>query len=278
MTIHPTFTLDIQQHRHHGWHRASDCGFASAVHFIPLSLPELPTANGLYALAFMQPAPGQPFRLGAIVGVHADHNLYLTRDRRWSAPYVPAELRGYPFSLQEVPGNAPRQLAVCFDPSTGLHRPDPKPDQGEELFFADDGQLQPAVKSIVSFLQSQYQAHQLTQRGVDALQALNLLEPWVLPAELGHLPEQPLLQCYYRINEAALNQLAPEPLHTLHQANALGLAYAQLLSMPRLGILHRLALERKQQPQTPSPTPAPDSSIVATLFDPAHSDTIRFNF
>lgn len=261
-------------HRTHGWTSRGDYKFAAADACVALLLPELSAALPSYPLAFIQRPDGK-FMLVAMLALNSGENLYLDVQGRWQAGYVPSHYRGYPFSLNPVQSDESR-MALCFNAKSGRYREQPDVRQGETRFFDDDGKPQPVLAQVLNFLQSCSQSRQQTQVAVDALAGAGLLQPWPLPQAMQVSPSQPLLQGLYRIDEATLNQQSAEQLLSLRQANALGLAYAQLFSMSRLAVLQQLAKRRQQAPQ-PAPV-APDPSIVQSLFDPSQSDTMKFNW
>ena len=65
---------------------------------VPVLLAELSKLLPHYALGFIR--QGESYQPVAIVGVR--ENAYLAPDGRWFAPYVPAQLRGYPFALAKA--------------------------------------------------------------------------------------------------------------------------------------------------------------------------------
>ena len=94
-------------------------------------------------------------------------------------------------------------------------------------------------------------------------------------------PDAKAHQGLYRINEAALNALKGPALETLLQANALPLAYGQLLSMARVRQL--LKLQTLNQPNTapaqaapPEPAAALPPELASLLGQTQDSGTLNF--
>ncbi len=254
--------LNSAHHRQHGWAPPTDYRFAANDVIVPILLAELPMASSVMPLAFARQASGKAL-LVAVLGLQPGHNLLVDAQGRWQAEYVPAFYRAYPFSLQRVAGEAQR-LLLCISEASGLLRGSPDPGKGEVRLFDDDGVLMPAMKERLTFLETCTANAHLTQAAVDALEAAGLLQP------------SPVLKGLQRVDELALGRLSAAELLALRDANALPLAYAQLLSMPRVSTLQRLQAPR-QLVGTAEPS-RPDLSLVEKLFEPGQSDTLKFNW
>ena len=85
----------------------------------------------------------------AVLGVRGPENLFVAPDGTWTAKYVPAFLRRYPFVFSQ----AEERLILCIDDAfPGLNREG----RGQPL-FQDDGSPSPYVDGVVKFL-GDYQA------------------------------------------------------------------------------------------------------------------------
>ena len=70
-------------------------GFARKINSVPLTAVEFPLAAADYAIVFAQ--SGEEVVPVVILGARAGENLYVKDDDSWSAKYVPAFIRRYPF-------------------------------------------------------------------------------------------------------------------------------------------------------------------------------------
>lgn len=230
--------LSSTQHLSHGWQRHDHYRFTAEDAWAPLLLAEAPAALAAYPLAFA-PRPGGGDQLVALQGLHHSENLMLTPDGRWAVGYIPSHYRGYPFSLREVVEDGQRRGLLCFDHGSGLYRDAPDPAQGEERFFDDQGEPTELVAQLMRFLTQSEANRELTDRAVDALEQAGVLTDWTLPVDNPD-PARPLLDGLKQIDQQALNALDGDALETLRQANALAVAYAQVFSGSRLGVLNKL--------------------------------------
>lgn len=264
--------LNSEIHRQQGWQPVADFRFAAGNQFVPVNITELPLLLPVYPLAFLKYAAEETPRLVALTGLESGRNLYVTPDGRWTAPYIPRGLTLYPFLMQV--GNAEaRQFTLAFNAQSGLLRETPDTAKGEIRFFDDEGKASATVQQIIKGLQAELNGQQLTRRAVAALEKLDLLERW--PGINGQ--DEADVRGLYRISEPKLNALDGAALKALQEANALPLAYGQLLSLARIEVLQRLAAFYARQQQSATPA-AVDPGIVGKLFGGQElgSETIKF--
>lgn len=282
MTPPKFVSLDPVRQRAHGWRRHGGYPFAARQSLVAVLLNELSALLPTYPLAFARLAKGS-YQFVALTGLHQSANLFVGADGRWLADYVPSQLRAYPFALLPLPGETENKFALGFDQSSGQYRETPDEAAGELRFFDEHGQMQPFMRELFEFMKASLSGMRLTQRAADALAHANLLTAWTLPAD-PHNPEAKAHQGLYRVDEAALNALKGPALETLLQANALPLAYGQLLSMARIRRLYQLltANQPNAAPAKAAPSPEPAATLppeLATLLgETQDSGTLNFDW
>ncbi|WP_166016339.1 SapC family protein [Chelativorans multitrophicus] len=225
--------VPISRTNHAGktWKRAQTYGFASRQPVAPVVGLELATAAVNMPLGFIR--QGENYHLAALLSFGQDSNLFVGTDGRWAGTYIPAAFRSYPFRLMRQEGG--EQMMVCVDEESDLVRDD---DEGE-AFFQDGGKPSKLVNQIADFLQ-QYEASRLaTDIAVKALDEAGVIGPWEITVK-GKDRELPVTGLF-RIDETKLNALDDQTYLGLRKAGALGVAYAQIVSMNRLEVLGRLA-------------------------------------
>lgn len=240
-----------QQHGALRWKRFTAYTFAAADTVAPLVAHEAGRAAMAMPLAFV-PTPAKEgeaaaYVLMAVQGLGKGENLFVAPDGRWLGGYVPSAYRGYPFQLANTPEG---QQVLCLRSDSGLVS-----ETEGERFFEEDGQPGQAVKDVLGFLTQVAQNRQVTQRIVALLAEKGLIQPWSIKIRTDD--GERAIEGLYRIDEGKLNELGGEDLKSLQHADALPLAYAQLLSMQHLQTLGKLAQARagaKAQAQTPLPT------------------------
>lgn len=233
--------LDSTKHAKLGLSQAkTNYSFASKATIIPVVANEVGLAIRHYPLVFVQEANAAAPTLVALVGLQADRNLFVSAEGDWRADtYIPAWVRRYPFYLVR---SSQEKVSVAFDPSAQFFKgKDLKP-----LF--KNGEPTDTLNAIVKF-QGEYEiALQRTAAMVKALQEAGVMEQALLSIGAKSQEKDPRrIGGFLMINEAKLRELSAESLVKLQQANALPLAYAQLLSMSNLPSLS--ASEKEKTPR-----------------------------
>ena len=194
-------------------------------------------------------------------------NMMVSPDGRWLGAYVPAYLRSYPFRL--LPQQGTDQLVLCIDTDSGLVV---EGDAAGEDFVGPDGNISPALKKALDFLNELERSRRATDVAVAALAEAGVIQPWpiTLKAEQG----ERAITGLYRIDEVALNALADDVFLKLRKTSgALPIAYAQLLSTGQLGIFEHLA---KLQAQLRPPPLSALPENIDSLFELPSDDKIQF--
>ncbi|WP_087720923.1 SapC family protein [Salinicola salarius] len=203
--------------------------FAAEQPVASILLAELGKLLPHYALGFIQQGESayQSYQPVALLGLNGQHNLYVHPDGRWLGNYVPASLRGYPFTLANTED---QQQVLCIAQDHLLEG-----EQGEPL-FDEQGQLEQRVQQTLGFLQECEKNRQLTQAAAGVLGDTGVIEPWPLKIERGEGQEPLKVNGLYRVDEKALNALDADTYATL-RGGPMALAYAQLFSMSQLSQL-----------------------------------------
>ncbi|WP_153110546.1 SapC family protein [Propionivibrio limicola] len=223
-----------ERHANRHWQPSADFGFAAQEAVVPLVAAELARAAMAFAIAFVR--QGEHFAPVAVLDFRPGSNLFVAPDGRWLADYVPAAYRGHPFALANT---ADGKQVLCVDESSPrLQETDGTP------ILGDDGQPSPDVRNVINFLTQVEQNRQLTQRVCGVLEKHDLIQPWPVRVQSDNGEEK--IAGLFRVDEAALNALAPAAFEELRQAGALPVAYCQLLSMQNLQKLAALARQRTQ--------------------------------
>jgi len=264
--------ISKSKHARSAWIRPQHYGFAAATEMVPLLAEEADQVMPEMSLAFRlqrNPAGKVNYQLVALLSPLAGRNLLVKSDGSWLSGHVPVQFRGYPFRL--LTSTATGEQVVCFDQASGLLTEAGAP--GSTPFFEDNGEPSSAFKGVLVFLQQYEQRRVPTQQAVDALAELNLIIPWplVVQDEAGK-PAKGAVRVH-KVDGAALQKLSAEPLFQLHQCGALPIAYAQLLSEPRVQHLGTLLQAQGSHKQPP---PASSTQANFDAFFAAQSDVIKF--
>jgi hypothetical protein len=201
----------------------ADYMFCRALTAVPLMAVEFPAACRQYPIVFVQAADGT-VGAHAILSLQAEDNAFVDRQGRWTATYVPAFVRRYPFVLAEVPGNSD-DFEVAIDEASPCF----SQDYGQAL-FSPQGEPEPILQSQVEFLQAVQREHRRTLQFVEALRGAELLisrNVDVVRADKGRFGVRNALV----VDETKLQALPAATVHQFLTAGYLGWIYAHLLSL-----------------------------------------------
>lgn len=143
-----TEPLAATRHGHLRLRSTADFRFAAQVHQVPIVASEITEVAKHFTVVFPRTTPTRPV---ALLGTRTAENCFVASDGRWLAPYVPAYLRRYPFTLGRSQGEGDDRWTVMLDPDAH-HFSDT---EGEALF---DGNGKPSatLQRALSFV-SQFQ-------------------------------------------------------------------------------------------------------------------------
>ncbi len=140
-----------------------------------------------------------------------------------------------------------------------------------EDFIGRDGNISPALKKALDFLNALEGSRRATDVAVAALAEAGVIQPWPIKLKAEH--GERAIAGLHRIDEAALNALADDVFLKLRKASALPIAYAQMLSMGQLGMFEHLArLQAKLRPPPLSALP----ENIDSLFELPSDEKIQF--
>lgn len=166
--------LHRDTHRHRKVAASNSFAFARKANSLYLAGAEFGEAAREYAIVFTH--VGARVAPVAMLGLRARENLYVDDQGHWTASYIPAFVRRYPFVLSELPGG---QLGVCIDEAyPGLNDT-----QGEALFDAA-GANTPFLQNALEFLNRYQQEYQRTDAFCQRLADMGLLTEMNARADL----------------------------------------------------------------------------------------------
>ncbi|MCG6659879.1 SapC family protein [Halomonas campisalis] len=231
--------LDPATHHEAGWFKYRDYSFAAKDHLVPVAMAEITQVLPWYPVAFAFNEQADRYHLVALLSLQPGRNIYLSPEFKWQAPYVPSQYRGYPFAL-----NGEGQLFI--DADSGLFAETQA--IGAQPIF-EQGELAELTGQVKQFHEKRQQALGTTQKLVDQLHQAGLIKPWAIRWKPKDKVQT--LKGYCGIDEATLRSLPPETYAELAHTGALGLAYVQIFSQPRIGDLQ---FRHRKQPGTGKPS------------------------
>ncbi|TFY97668.1 SapC family protein [Ramlibacter humi] len=253
--------LNRDKHRARRIRPAPGFGFARNANSLYLAGVEFTEACKEYAIVFTRQAGGRVAPV-VVLGLRNKENLFVDGGERWTAAYIPAFVRRYPFVLAELPGE---QMGVCIDEAfPGLNDA-----QGEAL-FDDKGGNTPFLQNALDFLQ-RYQVEYLrTENFCRKLEEAGLLTEMSARADLldGRTFTVAGLMI---VDEKKLAELPDDKALALFRTGELHLISMHLLSLSNLSkLVDRMAQRAASESgagtpaaSAPAPSPAPTAPAPA---------------
>jgi SapC protein len=191
---------------------------------------EFINASKEYPIVFAKGSDDKVFPV-LLLGLQKNKNLFVNSKGEWTANYIPAYVRRYPFILA-IPDEKIPTFTVCIDESyPGFNTAK----EGKPLFDKDGEQLD-LLKQAIVFLE-EYQTHvKLTTLFCENLSKLGLLEPMQANIELAG-GEKSSLGGFMGVNRDKLKALKPAQLAELVKTDQMELIYAHLASLSNLNSL-----------------------------------------
>jgi hypothetical protein len=232
----------VSSQRHGNWcvEGGDHYEFARHVNSIPLVAVEIPHAAREYTIVFA--GAGDTVVPVVILGIKKDQeNLYITEEGGWTANYIPAFVRRYPFVFSETADAT--KFTLCVDESwDGCNQEG----RGQRL-FDEQGERTPFLERLLSF-NSDYQRNaQRTKDYCNKLKELDLLDPKEATFTLAN-GEKAKLRGFMAVSREKLNALPAETLSELAKTGELELIYAHLLSMNNLSLMLEKVAKRAVEP------------------------------
>ena len=223
--------LNKTQHRKLYIEPLEDYAFAAQTNSLYIAAVEFPRASHEYPIVFARDQAGGVFPV-ALLGVEKNQNLFVDKKGAWSADYIPAYARRYPFILAAPSADATQQFTVCIDQAyAGFNTAK----EGQALFDSK-GKESELLKKAIDFLKDYQTQVALTNELCKTLQTLALLEPMEAHVNLKSGKKHSIggFQC---VSRDKLKALPADKLAEMLKRDQLELIYAHLHSLSNLGKL-----------------------------------------
>ena len=216
--------LDRNQHAALKLKPADSLDFAGHATSLPIVIGEFAEVARQSPIAFLRVENGDLVPL-ALTGLPGGRNLYLDDDGKWTAPYIPAFVRRYPFVFAETGED---QLTLCVDRDfEGFNEA-----EGEPLFDAG-GEPAAPIQGALDMLTEFQRQNVLTRQFVQHLEEAGILMEAQASAALND-GRNFTLQGLLVVDEAKLREIPEDTLKAWFATGELGLIYAHLLSLGNL--------------------------------------------
>ena len=220
--------LDRKAHARLRVRNSADFLFTADAPLLPLLTAEFAPVAREYPIVFMKDE-GTVIPV-ALTGMPQGKNLFLDKNGKWDARYVPAYVRRFPFVFVET---SPEQYTVCIDTTSDLL------DEKEGVaLFESNGEPSAALQDTIKRLGDYQRVMNFTRSFMQRLSAANLLMEANAKAELPD-GRSFVWRGFWTVDEARFRELPEATLKEWFTSGELGLVYAHLLSLGNLADLLR---------------------------------------
>jgi len=229
--------VPVNQQRHAGKKikQVEGFGFASQFHIAYVTTHEFVRSAAIYPLVFIEDKEKDEFRPVALLGLDAGENLFVGENGKWSASYVPAIIRRYPFALSQASDDG--RFLVCVDEGSELLS-----DTEGTLLFNEQGEPTEVIENVKRYLSELQQMDAITAEFCKFLAKNNLFVPLNMRVRQNDKIKN-ISGCYV-INEERLNNLSDELFLEMRTKHYLPAIYAQLTSLSQI---ERLVMLKDEQ-------------------------------
>lgn len=204
--------------------------FASKFHIASVMVHEFVRAASVYPIVFLEDQEQDEFRPVTLLSLDAGENLFVGKDGKWQASYVPAIIRRYPFALAKMPEQD--NYTVCIDEDSEYVGTE----DGQPL-FNEAGEPTEVIENVKRYLGELQQMEAFTKEFCHFLSENNLFTP--LNMRVRALDQIKNVKGCYVINEERLNNLSDSKFLDIKAKRYLAPIYAHLTSLSQI---ERLAL------------------------------------
>ncbi|MGL4440012.1 MAG: SapC family protein [Bosea sp. (in: a-proteobacteria)] len=199
---------------------AEPLAFGRGTHLLPAVVDEFASAARELPIVFLP--EGDMISPVFLLGLRSGHNGFITPEGLWTASYMPAYMRRYPFILGEVEGSDP---VLCFDERFGGIN-----DKDGEALFQADGASSPFLEAAMKFAAEFREAGQRTAAFVAKLKSLSLFKSVTMDVK-NNRAGQATIHGLLVVDEEKLRSLPDNVVVDLHRLGVLPAIYAHLLSL-----------------------------------------------
>lgn len=226
----------------------SNYAFTRRVNSVPLMAAEFAAAAPEFPIVFAGNA--EDVLPVALLGFRDQENLFVDAGGGWTAKYIPAFFRRYPFVFSSRDGG--QTFTLCIDESfSGCNREG----RGERLFDSQ-GEQTTYVRSVLEFLKAYQVQFQRTQALGRKLRDLDLLDPMEAQVTLA-AGQLVTLGGFQIVSREKLKALPAETVAELLKRDELELIFTHLASLNNFTAM----AERARSAQPPAPPPVVEEEV-----------------
>ena len=233
--------VPISKENHHDW---SYVGLSNYNHcikdfIVPILIAEIGKIAVTNPIVYLE--KDKTLGLYSLQSVLPEMNLMIDKKGSWINSYIPARYRSLPFVLaNNSEDKSNNEKILCF--IDDLKCVAKSFDRESTKIFDENNQLSEDMQRVFEFLKNIDQNEFVTQKALQSIQKMDILEDWQLSIKLSDGEKK--MTGLKRINIEKLKNLPVEKLHQLNQTGGLDISFASIFSLNNLENLRNLLIDK----------------------------------
>ena len=233
--------VPISKENHHDW---SYVGLSNYNHcikdfIVPILIAEIGKIAVTNPIVYLE--KDKTLGLYSLQSVLPEMNLMIDKKGSWINSYIPARYRSLPFVLaNNSEDKSNNEKILCF--IDDLKCVAKSFDRESTKIFDENNQLSEEMQRVFEFLKNIDQNEFVTQKALQSIQKMDILEDWQLSIKLSDGEKK--MTGLKRINIEKLKNLPTEKLHQLNQTGGLDISFASIFSLNNLENLRNLLIDK----------------------------------
>lgn len=215
--------IDQKKHRELTFAPITNFSHAAGLNIVPISLSETGPASKYFPIVFLEKEPAMPH---ALLGLKEGSNEFVDEKGNWTAPYIPAHIRRYPFVLGQT--QDPKEFAIMMDKDAPHFQ-----QKGGVALFTPEGAPGNEMKQVIEFLnrfqKEMIQTQQFTQMLIDKEMLSSQQFEIQTPSN-----QKMRFAGFKTVNRKKLAEIDPETASAWVKNGLLEAVYAHLNSLPNI--------------------------------------------
>ncbi len=219
--------ITIKDHKNTKIKSIDNFNFVKNIHLASVMVHEFSKAASIYPIVFLEDKENDQFKPVVMLGLVEGENLFI-QNGKWSASYIPAIIRRYPFALSKT--GEDNKYVICLDQDSEFVN-----ETDGQAIFNEDGTESEVITRVKTYLTELQQMEVFTEEFCKVMKHENMFTPLNMKVKVGN--EIKNVGGAYVINEERFNSLSDEKYIELRTKQYIPVIYSHLSS---LGQIERL--------------------------------------
>ena len=235
--------VPISTEIHHDWSYVGLTNYNHSIKdaIVPILIAEVGRITATNPIVFIEKE--KSLGLYSLQSLLPEMNLMIDKNGKWINKYIPARYRSLPFVLaKNSEDKSSEEKVLCF--IDDLNCVSKSFNKKSTKIFDKNNQLSEDMQKIFEFLKNIEQNQSLTQKALQSIQKVGVLEDWQLSIKLTDGEKK--MTGLKKIAVEKLKNLSKEKLYQLNQTGGLDICFASIFSLNNIENLKDLLIGKTQ--------------------------------